>query len=124
MIDDKEIPEYKIFTEEPALKRKRRHKKHARELNEANEIKRKMDAKSQDTSLEQQLLKRQEARESNYNSMMDKLLKKYGNDEDDSIAFEVTGSKRSSKKKIVKRQPTRKVKERSIRNGRVQKDKN
>lgn len=42
MIENKEIPEYKIFTHEPARKRNRRHAKQRREAKEAEEMKQNM----------------------------------------------------------------------------------
>uniref|UniRef100_A0A182P0K4 J domain-containing protein n=1 Tax=Anopheles epiroticus TaxID=199890 RepID=A0A182P0K4_9DIPT len=77
MIDSNEVPEYKIFTNEPEAKRKKRHRKYALEAMEASQMKQKM----QDTaSLEQQIaLKREHA----FTSLIESLEAKYGNNEDD-----------------------------------------
>ncbi|EAA09682.3 AGAP004849-PA [Anopheles gambiae str. PEST] len=78
MIDSKEVPEYKIFTNEPEAKRKQRHKKYAREAKMASQMKKKQDDTS---SLEQQIaLKRKSA----FSSLIESLEAKYGNNDDDS----------------------------------------
>lgn len=117
MIADGEVPEYKIFTEEPEQKRKKRHKKYARESKEAEEIKAKIEAKNKKRadaagpatgSLEQAIMARQKSRESGFNSLMDKLMEKYGNedDEDDVLDFgtyeKVNKTKKKSQKKAAK----------------------
>lgn len=120
----KEVPEYKIFTEEPKAKRTRRHNKYRKEALEARQIKEEMDAKNASASLEQQIMARQKSRGT---SLLDSLMAKYGNDdmEDDSELFDFdaelkkheskkSGSKKASKKKENVKEPVRKVK-----NGRV-----
>ncbi|CAD6991178.1 J domain-containing protein CG6693 [Ceratitis capitata] len=116
MIDAGEVPEYKIFTNEPANKRQRRHKKYARESKEAEEIKQKMQNES---SLEKQIMERNKSREDGFNSLMDKLMEKYGG-EDDSEVFEIRGKKSKSKKK-ANGTP---VKVNGVKNGRVNKKRN
>lgn len=109
MIDDGEVPEYKIFTNEPELKRKKRHKKYARESKEAKEILAKIEAKNKKKaensnggtggSLEQAIMSRQRSREAGFNSLMDKLMEKYGNEDDDeAIDLNNLGKPRSKKK--------------------------
>ena len=119
MIAAGEVPEYKIFTQEPEQKRKRRHKKYARESKEAEEIKAKivamnkkksaaagsMAAMNSGGSLEQAIMARQQSRENGFNTLMDKLMEKYGNDddEDDVIDFSVYEKRNKSKKKSQKK---------------------
>lgn len=108
MIDDGEVPEYKIFTNEPELKRKKRHKKYARESKEAKEILAKIEAKNKKKaengssgggSLEQAIMCRQKSREDGFNSLMDKLMAKYGNEDDDeAIDLNSLGKSRGKKK--------------------------
>lgn len=115
------MPEYKLFTEEPAAKRKRRHKKYAREANEAEAIKKDLDKKSKSNgSLEQQIMKRQSERESSANNFFDHLLEKYGGDDDDSeeYVFPAKRSKKTTIKKNSAKEPIKKV-----RSGRVTKKK-
>uniref|UniRef100_A0A1B0G9M0 J domain-containing protein n=1 Tax=Glossina morsitans morsitans TaxID=37546 RepID=A0A1B0G9M0_GLOMM len=99
MIANEEVPEYKIFTEEPARKRKKRHQKYARESREAEKLEAKLRAKEKETeadtklntgnsgagSLEQAILARRQARESSFNSLMEKLTQHYGNDDEDEV---------------------------------------
>ncbi|GAB0092815.1 J domain-containing protein [Sergentomyia squamirostris] len=75
-IASEEVPEFKIFTEEPKAKRSRRHKKYARESEEAEEIKAKL--AKEGNSLEQKIMKRQNERSQQYDNFFDDLLKKYG----------------------------------------------
>ncbi|XP_053962496.1 J domain-containing protein CG6693 [Anastrepha ludens] len=103
MIDAGEVPEYKIFTNEPAQKRQRRHKKMARELKEADEIKQKM---QNENNLERQIMERNRSRESDYNSLMDRLMEKYGADDDSSEVFEIRGKKSNSKNTSSKKKAT------------------
>ncbi|XP_053663038.1 J domain-containing protein CG6693 [Anopheles marshallii] len=77
MIDQKEVPEYAIFTKEPKDKRNRRHKKYAREAKIAKEVKQQQESTA---SLEQQIaLKRKSA----FSSLIDSLEAKYGNGKDE-----------------------------------------
>lgn len=129
-----EVPEYKIFTEEPAAKRKKRHQKYARESKEAKVIKERIDRKQKEKDeqdleanggdLQQMILARRNKRESNFSSMMDRLMEKYGGEDDDDIvdfsAFEKKSKKKSAKKPAAAQQsPAKKL--RGIKNGRVKK---
>ncbi|XP_030563915.1 J domain-containing protein CG6693 [Drosophila novamexicana] len=133
MIAADEVPEYKIFTEEPAAKRNKRHKKYARESKEAaiikerNQRRRDKDAEAAqessggDGNLEQQILSRKNQRECNYNSLMDRLLEKYGGEEDsDTFDFSVLDKKRKLKKS---KQGQKAAKINGVKNGRVEKPK-
>lgn len=140
MIAAGEVPEYKIFTEEPDNKRKKRHKKYARESKEAEEIKAKIHAmnkkradaagtapmSSAGGSLEQAIMARQSSREHGFNSLMDKLMEKYGNeDDDDGVDFEVYEKVKKSKRKSQKKSPvtTEKSPLHGVKAGRVKKHK-
>lgn len=114
------MPEYKLFTEEPAAKRKRRHKKYAREAKEAEVVKKDLEKKSKSNdSLEQQLMKRQSEREASSNSFLDRLLEKYGGgDDSEEYVFPAKRSKKSTEKKGSAKEPIKKVK-----SGRVTKKK-
>lgn len=85
MIATEEVPEYKIFTEEPKTKRNRRHKKYAKEAEEAAALTEKLDKKKsqQGSSLEQQIAQRQNERQLGFSAMLDRLADKYGHEEDD-----------------------------------------
>lgn len=131
MIASNDVPEFKIFTEEPAAKRNKRHRKYAREGEEAKIIKeraerrRQKDAEAAQESsggnLEQLILARRNHRESNYNSLMDRLIKQYG-DEDDSDAVDFSAF--DKKKKLKTKTPLKKNQKRSsVKNGRVEKQK-
>ncbi|EDW68391.1 J domain-containing protein CG6693 [Drosophila virilis] len=131
MIAADEVPEYKIFTEEPAAKRNKRHKKYARESKEATIIKeriqrrREKDAEAAQESsggnLEQMILSRKNQRESNYNSLMDRLLVKYGGEDDsDTVDFSALDKKRKLKKS---KQGQKAAKINGVKNGRVEKPK-
>lgn len=96
MIASGEVPEYKIFTEEPKAKRDRRHKKYAKEALEAAAIKEKLEKKENEkrqsagaSSLEQQIALRQADRQAGFASLLDKLAQKYGDGEDDEEAFDI-----------------------------------
>ena len=121
-IKNEEVPEFKIFTKEPKAKKDRRHKKYARESKEAELIKEKMkkNQESNENDLTKQIMKRNEDRSKNFGSFMDKLLKKYENeDEDDAIDVKDLG-KRIQKGKKKKPVGTSK-KETPIQTGRVSK---
>ncbi|XP_034662466.1 J domain-containing protein CG6693 [Drosophila subobscura] len=133
MIAAEEVPEYKAFTEEPAAKRKKRHNKYAREFEEAQVIKERIrqrqqkkdeeDLEASGGNLQQMILARKNQRESNYNSLMDRLLEKYG-DEDDSQTVDFSSfekKKKSKAKKSSRSNPKEKLK--SVRAGRVEKAK-
>uniref|UniRef100_A0A8D8FFN4 J domain-containing protein CG6693 n=2 Tax=Culex pipiens TaxID=7175 RepID=A0A8D8FFN4_CULPI len=97
MIAAGDVPEYKIFTEEPKAKRDRRHKKYAKEAREAAAIKEKLEKKENEkrqsesgaTSLEQQIALRQADRQAGFASLLDKLAQKYGDGDDDEEAFDL-----------------------------------
>ncbi|XP_055716302.1 J domain-containing protein CG6693 [Phlebotomus papatasi] len=110
-IEAGEVPEFKIFTEEPKAKRNRRHKKYARESLEAEEIKAKL--AKEGNSLEKQIMKRQNERAQQYDNFFDDLLKKYGED------------KPKNKKKGEKKGQQKESKEpmKKVRSGRVSKRK-
>lgn len=101
-IDADEVPEYKAFTDEPASKRNRRHKKYSREKLEAREIKKQMESKNSETggglSLEQQIQKRQNERASSASGFFDRLMAKYA-DVDDDDEFNPDEPKRGKKAK-------------------------
>lgn len=112
MIATEEVPEYKIFTEEPKAKRNRRHKKYAKEAEEAAALTEKLDKKKsqQGSSLEQQIAQRQNERQLGFSAMLDRLADKYGHEEDDeNDAFDldkyVAGKAKS--KKTPQRQSTK-----------------
>ncbi|XP_037945625.1 J domain-containing protein CG6693-like [Teleopsis dalmanni] len=88
MINADEVPEYDVFVNEPESKRKKRHNKYARESKEAEKIKKKMKAKDDNlntSSLEKQIMLRQKSRVENFDSLMDKLMEKYGGDDDSEV---------------------------------------
>ncbi|XP_022209979.1 J domain-containing protein CG6693 [Drosophila obscura] len=134
MIAAEEVPEYKIFTEEPSAKRKKRHNKYAREFKEAAVIKERIQRRQQQKdeedleasggNLQQMILARKNHRESNYNSLMDRLLEKYGGEDDSqSVDFGSFEKKKKSKSKKSSK-PNAKEKLKSVRSGRVEKTKN
>ncbi|ALC45740.1 CG6693 [Drosophila busckii] len=128
MIAAGEVPEYKIFTEEPAAKRNKRHKKYAREERESKVIKERIErrrekddeAAESSANLEELILSRRCNRESNYNSLMDRLLKKYGGDSDDNSPT-VDFSSFDKKKKLKKKKQEKKEKINSVKSGRINK---
>lgn len=121
-----EVPEYKLFTEEPKAKTKRRHNKYRKEALEARQIKEEMEAKNKVGSLEQQIMERQKNRQG---SLFDHLIAKYGNDdkEDDSDLFDIeaelkkTAKKKAGTKKTPKKGDTVKEPVKKVKNGRVTK---
>ncbi|XP_041970937.1 dnaJ homolog subfamily C member 9 [Aricia agestis] len=78
MIEQGEIPAYKIFTHEPARKRQKRHAKENREAKEAEEIQKSMGLNSESNSLELMIKERQESRAKQMDSLIDSLAEKYG----------------------------------------------
>lgn len=131
MIESEEVPEYKIFTEEPTAKRNKRHKKYARESEEAKVIKERIERRQQkdaeaaqeasNGNLEQMILARKNQRESNYNSLMDRLLEKYGGEDDsDSVDFSAFDKKKKLKKKTSSKKS---AKSNGVKTGRVEKPK-
>ncbi|XP_023177926.2 J domain-containing protein CG6693 [Drosophila hydei] len=135
MIAANDVPEYKIFTEEPAAKRNKRHKKYARESKEATIIKerikrrREKDAEAEQEisdsgNLEQLILARKNSRESNYNSLMDRLLEKYaGEDDSDTVDFSSFDKKKKLKAKTASKKTQKSPKTNSVKKGRVEKPK-
>lgn len=112
------MPEYKAFTEEPKPKRNRRHKKYAREELEARELKKQMEAKSQENDLAKQIMKRAQSRASASENFFDHLMSKYGGD-DDSEDF-VLPKKKKTTKRAAK---DGKAAEHKVKNGRVTRQK-
>lgn len=112
-IKNKEVPEFEIFTNEPKAKRNRRHKKYAREMKEAQKIKEKMDQQNGENDLAKQIMKRNQDRAGNFNSFMDKLMEKYGNEDDDEdidvkdIGKRTQKGKKKSKPGQAKKTPTK-----------------
>lgn len=123
-----DVPEYKIFINEPKVKRSRRHKKYAREALEARELKKEMEQKNSDNSLEQQIMRRQANRAESSNNFFDRLMAKYGG-ADDSEEY-VLPTKKSKKSKSTKSSANTSMKnddakpsDRRVREGRVNKSK-
>lgn len=97
MIDSEEVPEYELFTKEPKAKKNRRHRKYKREEGEAEQLKSQL-------SLEQQIMKRQAERNNGFNSFLDKLAEKYGNEEEDeSGLYEPPPEKRTRRSRAAKK---------------------
>ncbi|XP_037892910.1 J domain-containing protein CG6693 [Glossina fuscipes] len=131
MIADEEVPEYKIFTEEPARKRKKRHQKYAKESREAEKLEAKLRAKEKETemdtklndghsgvgSLEQTILARRQARENNFNSLMEKLTERYGNDDEDEVIDLASLGRRKKNVKNTSRKLTKKGKAADLQSG-------
>lgn len=117
-IEKDEVPEFKAFTNEPKAKRDRRHKKYARESKEAEKIKEKMQQQNGQNDLSMQIMKRGQERASNFGSFLDKLLDKYG-DEDDDFAIDVKDIGKRTQKNSKKTGKERK--ETPIKSGRVSK---
>lgn len=115
-----EVEEYKTFTDEPKAKRNRRHKKYARESEEADKIKEKLKAKNDENDLAKQIMKRNEDRGKHFGSFMDQLMQKYANeDDDDEVDVRDLGKRVQKGKK--KSKPAEPKKETPIRAGRVSK---
>lgn len=103
MIDAEEVPEYKLFTEEPKAKTTRRHKKYKREEKAAAKIK-------QESGLEQMIMKRQNERGNSFASFLDTLADKYGG-EDESEEYEPPPpAKRKSRGQAATAKPAKKSK--------------
>lgn len=120
-IASEEVPEFKIFTKEPKSKRDRRHKKYARESKEAEQIKEKLkkNQENNENDLAKQIMKRSQHRANHFDSFMDKLLDKYGNDDDDESIDVKDLGKRVQKGK--KKPAANQKKETPIKAGRVSK---
>lgn len=118
-----EVPEFKAFTNEPASKKARRHKKYARESKEAAEIKKNI--QNDENDLAKQIMKRQKDRGNSFGSFLDKLAEKYSNpdeDEEDDL-YEEAGKKYAKKNSKKKPTTSKAKKETPIKNGRVSKKK-
>lgn len=87
MIDSGEVPEYKICTEEPKVKRDRRHKKCAKEAQLAAAMRAAEKKKKNHVSLEQEIALKQHERERNFASLIEKFSNT-NDDEENSITFE------------------------------------
>lgn len=101
MIAAGEVPEFKTFTEEPEHKKERRRKKAAKEAQKAAAIQEKM----KNNNLEQQILRRQTERSQNFDSFIDKLALKYGDDNSDE-AFDIN---EMCKKQKAKNSPLKRL---------------
>lgn len=126
MIKDEEVTEFTAFTNEPRSKCNRRHKKYAKESKEADEIIIKTAQEQDDENdLAKQIMKRNQDRGKTFDSFLDKLAEKYGNDgadEEDEL-YEVA-AKKLNKKKRASTSGSSKKKENPIKRGRVEKKKN
>ncbi|KAH8243167.1 hypothetical protein KR032_005178 [Drosophila birchii] len=133
MIAAGDVPEYKIFTEEPAAKRKKRHQKYARESKEAEVIKQRIQRQKKEKDeqdlaanggdLQQMILARRNQRESNFGTLMDRLMEKYGDEDDsDTVDFSSFETKKKKKpKKAAKQTPKKNLC--GVKTGRVDKAK-
>jgi len=118
-IGAEEVPEYKLFTEEPKAKRNRRHKKYAREALEARELKNEMEKqKSGGDSLEQQIMKRNAERNASANNYFDHLMQKYGGTDD---SEEYVSPMKKGRKTNKTSSKDKKRSENLIKQGRVEK---
>lgn len=130
MIENKEVQDFKAFTNEPASKRQRRHKKYAREKKEATEfLESQTPAQNDENDLAMQIMKRQQDRNKSYDSFLDKLEKKYGameeDDDEEEDVYEEAGKKyaKKSAKKRASGSGSKPKKETPVRSGRVAKKK-
>ncbi|KAJ8727575.1 hypothetical protein PYW07_001694 [Mythimna separata] len=78
MIKSGEVPEYKIFTHEPAKKRLRRIAKEKREAKLAEEMQKELEMDSGPNSLELMIQQKQQSRAQQIDSFIDDLAAKYG----------------------------------------------
>lgn len=125
LIASGEVPEYKICTDEPKMKRDRRHKKCAREAAEAAAMKKAEKKKrGSQASLEQQIALLQTERERKFTSLLEKYSHVQEDDEDAISIDDYTAMrtpKGKSKSKKTPRKPETKTKDRKILKGRVSK---
>ncbi|XP_026321836.1 dnaJ homolog subfamily C member 9 [Hyposmocoma kahamanoa] len=77
MIENGEIPKYRIFTHEPARKRQRRRAKENHEAKEAEEWRKELGLNNEPGSLELMIQKQQKTRQDQMNSYLDELAAKY-----------------------------------------------
>ncbi|XP_055631794.1 J domain-containing protein CG6693 [Toxorhynchites rutilus septentrionalis] len=124
MISEGDVPEYKIFTEEPNAKRNRRHKKYAKEAQEASAIKEEL-AKTENgnVSLEQQIMLRQTQREQRFTSLLDRLAEKYGDGDDEMFDLDEYVAKKKSKARATPPRKSAQMKKRKVQEGRISKKK-
>lgn len=118
-----EVEEFKAFTNEPKAKHDRRHKKYARESKEAEKLKEKLLQNKQhndEDDLAKQIMKRGEERSKNFGSFLDKLMEKYGS-EDDEDAIDVKDLGKKLQKGKKKTSLGKEKKETPIKGGRVSK---
>lgn len=120
-IQNEEVPDFKAFTNEPKAKRDRRHKKYARESKEAAKIKEKMQQQKGENDLAMQIMKRGQERANNFGSFLDKLMDKYGGDDDDYGVDIKDLGKRASRSTGKARTSKTEKKETPIKSGRVSK---
>lgn len=119
-IKNDEVEEFKAFTDEQKAKRDRRHKKYARESKEAEKLKEKLKQQNNENDLAKQIMKRNEDRASNFGSFLDKLMEKYGNEDDDEEVDMRDLGKRTQRGR-KKEKPGKEKKETPIKAGRVSK---
>ncbi|CAK1546159.1 unnamed protein product [Leptosia nina] len=99
MIDQGEIPAYKIFTHEPAKKRKRRHAKENYEAKEAEQLKEDLGMNSGENSLELMIKQKLESRSKQMDSFLDDLATKYGGSKPRASKRKATAKETGSKKR-------------------------
>jgi DnaJ homolog subfamily C member 9 len=117
-----EVEDFKSFTNEPKLKRDRRHKKYARESKEAEKISEKLKQKNDENDLSKQIAKRNEERGNHFGSFLSSLMEKYGGgDEDDDDEVDLKDLGRKVQKGKKKGTPGKPKKETPIKSGRVSK---
>lgn len=78
MIADEEIPDYKIFSNEPEKKRKRRHGKQIREAKEVEEMNKQKGQENSLNDLALMIRQKQQDREASLDGFIDGLAAKYG----------------------------------------------
>lgn len=132
-IKNEEVPDFKAFTNEPASKRQRRHKKYAREAKEADAINDKNNGEMDE--LTKIIAKRQVDRGNSFGTFLSQLESKYGDmkeeddeDDDDEVDIKDISSKLKKKRNKGKAKngasKAASKKETPIKSGRVTKKKN
>lgn len=109
-----EVPEYKLFTEEPKAKRNRRHKRYSKEAREAAEIK---NESAKQNDLAKQMMQRHAERAQSSNSFFEHLMSKYGGVDE---SEDYCPPKKKTKKSTVK---SEKNSVRNVKNGKIKKTK-
>lgn len=99
MIESGEVPEYKAFTEEPASKKKNRHRKYAREAELAKKEKEQL---KNNTSLVEQIRNRHTERSNIFANIMQKYANMDEDEEDETVDFEVLKKMKSKNKNLKK----------------------